>query len=106
MRSCVRIFVDPPDVVCLQEGLEGMDILSQAGRSRISPSPRRWILHGQVGYKRIASSVLRAQALRDAVQHTGFEGFLDGVRFCSTFCIKERPEIREVWIWSERFSKF
>lgn len=48
-RELSRILVDAPDVVCLQEGLEGMDILSQ------------------VGYKRIASSVLRAQALRDAV---------------------------------------
>ena len=91
----MRIFVDPPDVVCLQEGLEGMDILSQAGRSPVSPSPRRWILRGQVGYKRIASSVLRAQALRDAVQPTGFERFLDGVRFCSTFCTKARPETRK-----------
>ncbi|CAJ1461111.1 unnamed protein product [Effrenium voratum] len=44
-----RILVDVPDVICVQEGLEGMDILTQ------------------VGYKRIASSVLRAQALRDAV---------------------------------------
>jgi hypothetical protein len=25
--------VDAPDVICLQEGLEGMDILSQARRS-------------------------------------------------------------------------
>eukprot|EP00434_Breviolum_minutum_P015279 symbB.v1.2.013463.t1/scaffold951.1/size304340/3 len=72
-RELSRIFVDPPDVVCLQEGLEGMDILSQAGRSRISPSPRRWILRGQVGYKRIASSVLRAQALRDAVYGSAAE---------------------------------
>lgn len=28
-----RILVDAPDVICLQEGLEGMDILSQARRS-------------------------------------------------------------------------
>jgi len=54
-RELSRIFVDPPDVVCLQEGLEGMDILSQ------------------VGYKRIASSVLRAQALRDAVYGSAAE---------------------------------
>mmetsp|Transcript_84453 Transcript_84453/g.149428 ORF Transcript_84453/g.149428 Transcript_84453/m.149428 type:complete len:888 (+) Transcript_84453:78-2741(+) len=37
-----------PDVICVQEGLEGIDVLAEAG------------------YKRIASSVLRAQALRDS----------------------------------------
>lgn len=54
-RELSRILVDAPDVICLQEGLEGMDILSQ------------------VGYKRIASSVLRAQALRDAVYGSAVE---------------------------------
>ena len=103
----MRIFVDPPDVVCLQEGLEGMDILSQAGRSRVSPSPRRWILRGQVGYKRIASSVLRAQALRDAVQPTGLNGFLmvsDSARL--SVPKQGLKQKREGWIWSENFSIF
>ena len=30
-QAAHRILVDAPDVICLQEGLEGMDILSQAG---------------------------------------------------------------------------
>ena len=54
-REVSRVLADAPDVLCLQEGLEGMDIVSQ------------------IGYKRIASSVLRAQALRDAVYQSPLE---------------------------------
>eukprot|EP00931_Biecheleriopsis_adriatica_P052968 TRINITY_DN30910_c0_g1_i1.p1 TRINITY_DN30910_c0_g1~~TRINITY_DN30910_c0_g1_i1.p1 ORF type:complete len:961 (+),score=186.22 TRINITY_DN30910_c0_g1_i1:180-2885(+) len=51
-----RIIGSPlPDVICVQEGLEGMDMLTE------------------VGYKRIASSVLRSQALRDAVYGSAVE---------------------------------
>ncbi|CAE8609345.1 unnamed protein product [Polarella glacialis] len=51
-RELVRIFgsgAHMPDVLCVQEGFEGTDVLAA------------------VGYKRVSSSVLRSQALQDSV---------------------------------------